>query len=219
MLMVNDEFVKNGLITNDGLMVGDAAGSVSQDSDRARIERGFLRASNDGNRSWFVLLCRTGSELLIREELEIRNIGVFAPKKIGRKKQHRGRWIKSPDRAVFSGYVFVHVPKDSGVFAALTSFDQAYGMLRRDEWYVRIHDTNILKMMIKDQSGEYCAEIRRGMFGWIKLGGKVRIIDGAFYGQTAIVNRVTDDEVELVVKVMGKNAKMKMPLDSIEERT
>lgn len=220
MLMANDEFVKNDLVTNDGLMVGDDVYDQSTpDIKRQRTNRGFELAAGEGNRHWFVLMCRTGSELLIRDELENRNIGVFAPKKNGKKKQHRGRWIKLPDRAVFGGYVFVHVPYDGDVFTALTSFDQAYGLLRRDEWFVRINETNMLKMMIKDQSGQYCAEIKRGLFGWIRLGMKVRITDGAFFGQDAIVNRVMGDEIEVIIKIMGCDAKKKMPLDSIEERT
>lgn len=219
MLMVNDKFVKNNLVTNDGLMVGDlVTQSSATDTERERIERGFKLAAQMPNRNWFVLMCRTGSELLIRQELENRKIDVFAPKKDGGKVRIGNRYVKRPDRAVFGGYVFVNVSQNGDVFAALKSIDEAYGFLMHGERAKVVPISNMLKMMANDQAGVYGRKIVLSHYDWVSQGVEVTITEGAFEEMSAIVNRVLKGQVEVLVDIMGSKRKTILPLDLIEKR-
>jgi transcription antitermination factor NusG len=217
--MANNEFVENKLMTNDGLMVGDDVTSQSMaDIDRARIDCGFKLAVGHANRRWMVLMCRTGSELMIRDELENREIEVFAPKKDGGKVRIRNRYMKRPDRAVFGGYVFINIPHLGAVIAALGSIKPAYGLLMVDENPMVVPISNMLKMMANDEAGVYGRKFVSTHFDWVVPGIRVTITDGAFEEMPAIVNRVTNGNVELYVDIMGRKTKTTLPLDLIEKR-
>lgn len=219
MLMTNDEFVKNNLITNDGLMVGDPVyGKSKHDLERERIERGFRIASTNTNQHWFVLLCRTGSELLIRDELDNRGVEVYAPDIVPKKKRIRGRWVRPNNRAVFGGYVFLNVPYDGDVFAAISSLDNAYQLVSLNDKPVIVPEYKILIMRMKHSSGVYGEIDTNTEFSWIKEGAKCIIRDGYFEGVEAIITRVTDTRAYVWADAICGKIKLDFSLDMIEER-
>lgn len=218
MLMVNDEFVKNGLVTNDGLMVGDSVPNQSNnDTDRDLMERGFLRASQAEFSNWYILMCRTGSELTIRDELKKHKIGVFAPTMSGKKVRRKGKNVWLPDRAVFGGYVFVCLPLDAAVMAAVKSLDHSYGLLMGSELPIHVPISNILIMMDKDAKGHYGKRVQMIGNDWIRKGAKVCITEGSIDFVYGVVGRVMSDRAEVLVKCMGAYRKMIVPLDSLSQ--
>lgn len=213
--MANDQYDQP--VTNDGLKIGDIVTEPSRaDGDRMRIEMGFTLAAHAANRKWLVLLCRTGRELLIRDELIERGVDVFCPHLSYKKVQRRGRWFTPPDRAVFGGYVFINVMVDGDVFHALRSLDGALDVLKHGERALEVDVANILIMRLKAERGDYAQGFDPKNYTWVSAGAKARIKDGPFEYRICVVNRVMDGRVEVLIDMFGQQIKTTMPVDSLE---
>lgn len=152
----------------------------------------------------------------------MRKVAVRASKLLSREQRTRARAsgrVSLVDRPVFPGYVFaqageIEVPWDT--------VPHVRGEMKSGDKPVHVSDVLIRAIRAREQGGfvDYPAQTVEPPY---KVGERVRVADGPFYGFSAVVEQLLDTaldpaaRIRLAIDIFGRATPVVMSIDQIEK--
>jgi transcription antitermination factor NusG len=167
------------------------------------------RKSNlpDTSRRWYAAYTKPCHEKRVAEHLEIRKIELFLP--LDRSARRWNNGCVPPERPLFPGYVFVHIPPDERVrVLELSGVVSIVGTTREP---TPLPDEDIERL----RSGLHL--VHAEPHPTLTMGETVRIRRGPLQGMTGVVTRQKNSfRVVLTVDLIMKSVAVEVCADSVE---
>ncbi|MBI3162987.1 MAG: hypothetical protein HYZ23_10770 [Chloroflexi bacterium] len=164
--------------------------------------------------NWYVLRSKPNKELLLWEQLKLRNVETFYPQIRVQPVNPRARKIK----AYFPGYVFVHVDLEQTERSVLQWMPGGLGFVSFDQEPALVPESLVKAIKKKvDAVNASGGELFHGL----KRGDLVEIQSGPFAGYEAIFDTRLDghERVRVLLKLLqGRSTKMEIPAGFLERK-
>jgi transcription antitermination factor NusG len=156
---------------------------------------------------WYAAYTKPCHEKRVAEHLEIRKIELFLPLYCSARRWNNG--CVPPDRPLFPGYVFVHIPTDERVrVLELSGVVSIVGTMRKP---TPLPDEDIERL----RSGLHL--VHAEPHATLAVGETVRIRRGPLQGMTGVVTRQKNSfRVVLTVDLIMKSVAVEVPLSDVE---
>lgn len=208
----------------NGNMVGAPIGIVGpirfDDSERQmRLDRlGSAARMSNADSPWFAVRCMTGRERAVNNSLTDLGIAALVPMRKGPDLRRRHRVIEGQMMPVIHGYVLVQMASEPIFLDAMKGIEHVIevlgGCLRPRP--MKSAEVNHFKDMA--DNGAYDWERSCGLN--VTRGEQVRITDGPFHGNIAVVvtpNRKGRGDIVVIVRMFGGDVPVNIPLALVEK--
>jgi transcriptional antiterminator RfaH len=162
--------------------------------------------------SWFAVQTMPRAEDKARSHLVRQNYETYLPRL--RKKRRHARRVETVLRPLFPGYLFVRFDPERDAWRAINSTVGVTRLVGFGDAPVPVSDRVIEGLRsLEDENG-----IIVGAGPQLKPGQSVRILDGALADQIGVLLEGSGMErVRLLVRLLGREVKVVMPGDLVEQ--
>lgn len=160
---------------------------------------------------WTVVHTHARAENLAAQHLRRQGYEVYLPRYLKRRKH--ARKVEMVSAAFFPRYLFVAIDEESAAWRPIRSTVGVAGLITRDERPVRVPDAVVGELRSREDAAGFVVEEPQPTFA---LGEKVLILDGPFADVCGLFNGLTDDRrVVLLLNLLGRNVKIRVPLETV----
>lgn len=163
-------------------------------------------------KQWCVVHTQPGKELFAEQQLMVQGFQAYLPRYI--KERRHARKIETVSAPLFPRYLFVALDLDVDRWRSVNGTRGVSYLLTLDERPAVIDDSVIENLRNKENEQGLLTVDSLALF---LKGDKVRILEGAFEGYTAVFEKMDDKaRVQLLLNFLGRETKIEVSKHSIE---
>lgn len=166
--------------------------------------------SEHGSR-WYVVQTHVNAEAKAAANLDRQGFAVYLPRYL--KRRSHARKVDTVARALFPRYLFVAIDLAAQRWRAIQSTPGVSHLVCWNGQPASVADGVIGAMKSREDEGGFIKFLRRSAF---TPGDKVRIVEGAFIDNLALVEGVSDhDRVAVLLDLLGRKVRVLVGADLI----
>ena len=169
----------------------------------------------DRVRDWFAIRTKPNKELGARLQFEQQGFVVYLP--LIRKLVRHARRKEEVFRPFFPGYLFLHLAVEERNWVAIASTRDAIGPVHFGDQYVPVPDWIIDDLKAREEDGAISlATVHKG---WLSHGAAVDVtLGGDTITQGVVYSLRGEENVMVLLQLMGRQVKATIPLDQVAPR-
>ena len=169
--------------------------------------------SIDVDRPWYIVRCRPSAELRAGEEILSLGLTVYCPQYRKEYKHARqNRWV-SRYMPTMPGYLFVMA---TAHWSRVLGCESVERILRNKEagdqgLPVPVPDSVVAGIRASQEAGDFDQLKVHGRM--VKVGDEVKVAEGALNGLRGIVQRTGDNDLTILLSILGREVMTKVPVE------
>ncbi len=164
-------------------------------------------------KQWFVAQTQPGKETLSQAHLERQSFPSFLP--VYLKTIRHARQEKEVLRPLFPGYIFVEIDPERDQWRSINGTRGISALLTQDNKPIPV-PLPIIQQLQNEQ--KETGAISLDALGLFKIGEKVRLTEGAFEDQVAVISALSDkDRAKVLLQFMNRTIEVEAPLTTLEK--